>query len=224
MINRFLENINLALYYIFNINNSQYFKKLTKSGTKSSIVHNLVTCYKKSWRRRLVLLFTPQWILQGNNGNNESFAMSLSSRYFYSSESFELRWQEKKRNLLSKNSLSRNHNWLIQWLRLSSVSAFFSSNLKIPFKIDINWASHTNAVHKSPNDLTSKSSSNRSCCHQVTHCLFVLFFHCQWSSELFCSSPTSILWVGLSKFTSMLRRESRREATGGTPLMDKNIF
>ena len=86
MINRFLENINLALYYIFNINNSQYFKKLTKSGTKSSIVHNLVTCYK-SWRRRLVLLFTPQWILQGNNGNNESFAMSLSSRYFYSSES-----------------------------------------------------------------------------------------------------------------------------------------
>ena len=46
MINRFLENINLALYYIFNINNSQYFKKLTKSGTKSSIVHNLVTYYK----------------------------------------------------------------------------------------------------------------------------------------------------------------------------------
>ena len=132
MINRFLENINLALYYIFNINNSQYFKKLTKSGTKSSIVHNLVTCYK-SWRRRLVLLFTPQWILQGNNGNNESFAMSLSSRYFYSSESFELCWQEKKRNLPSKNSLSRNHNWLIQWLRLSSVSAFFS-NLKIPLK------------------------------------------------------------------------------------------
>ena len=125
VINRFLENINLALYYIFNINNSQYLKKLTKYGTKSSIVHNLVTCYKKSWRRRLVLLFTPQWILQGNNGNNESFAMSLSSRYFYSSESFELRWQEKKRSLLGKNSLSRNHNWLIQWLRLSSVSAFF---------------------------------------------------------------------------------------------------
>ena len=60
---------------------------------------------------------------------------------------------------------------------------------------------------------------------QTHRSLLYILAQCHWSSDWFCSSSktslVSIGWVGLSSFKLTINRESRSEATGGTPLDGK---